>query len=168
MKPTNASSGSSTLALKKAESADLPTDPADWSKYDVQLVIIICIIFAWETSFCTSQSLHMERKWGINNLTKKKTYDNKNRKLNNTENITYTTSLRPAILQLCTRLTVQFQKISIPAPRMVIGYSKGERGLNSQQVLVWVWSILKLDISVCQTKITILRGGMDLFWDNTL
>lgn len=27
MKPTNASSGSSTLALKNAESADLPTDP---------------------------------------------------------------------------------------------------------------------------------------------
>lgn len=27
VKPTNASSGSSTLALKKAESADLPTDP---------------------------------------------------------------------------------------------------------------------------------------------
>lgn len=27
MKPTNASSGSSTLALKNAESADFPTDP---------------------------------------------------------------------------------------------------------------------------------------------
>lgn len=27
MKPTNASSGSSTLALKNVESADLPTDP---------------------------------------------------------------------------------------------------------------------------------------------
>ena len=29
MKPTNASSGSSTLALKKLESADLPTEPVD-------------------------------------------------------------------------------------------------------------------------------------------
>ena len=27
MKPTNASSGSSTLALRNAESADLPTEP---------------------------------------------------------------------------------------------------------------------------------------------
>lgn len=39
MKPTNASSGSSTLALKKAESADLPTDPMDSSE-NVELVVV--------------------------------------------------------------------------------------------------------------------------------
>ena len=39
MKPTNASSGSSTLALKKAESADLPTDPMDSSE-NVELDVV--------------------------------------------------------------------------------------------------------------------------------
>lgn len=39
VKPTNASSGSSTLALKKAESADLPTDPMDSSE-NVELVVV--------------------------------------------------------------------------------------------------------------------------------
>lgn len=40
MKPTNASSGSSTLALMKAESADLPTDPVD-SRECTELVILL-------------------------------------------------------------------------------------------------------------------------------